>query len=289
MENGKQQERNSDNREGILQLKHPTNLAPNLALEEPGQSSDEVFISELSVSEKLQKSNRNQLPSRSPTKSPVPNKKGRKRKVIATKTKVFRQINFPFKNIYKKDSKLSIQVVDKIEPRSDLNRNHVGFQMRSLNLFSSDLEHSNSTAQRLDHNWVEIGINSLKTKMEKKKKKKIGKRRRRKVRCNCKNSYCIKLYCECFRKNGYCGKHCTCLNCKNVPSNAERQKISEAKSGNKQNSFVFKFNSEKGKGIEIIYKGCNCVRSRCNNGYCECFANGSKCQPGCFCRNCQNV
>ena len=256
---------------------------PNLTFEEPAPSSQELLISEISTSEKLPQLV--ELQQQSIKDDP---KKKKKRKVIATKTKVFRQINLPFKNIYKRDQKLSIQVVDEIQPKAFPNHNHVGFQMKSFNFFSSDLEHSNSNTQRIDHNWVEIGINSLKTKQETKKKRKIAKRRKRKVRCNCKNSYCIKLYCECFRKNGYCGKYCTCLNCKNVPSNEERQQIKETKSGKRQNSFIFRFNPEKDNGIKIIYKGCNCVRSGCTNGYCECFANNNMCQPGCFCRNCRN-
>ena len=33
--------------------------------------------------------------------------------------------------------------------------------------------------------------------------------------CNCKNSRCIKLYCECLKRNAYCGPHCNCRNCLN--------------------------------------------------------------------------
>jgi hypothetical protein len=27
------------------------------------------------------------------------------------------------------------------------------------------------------------------------------------------------MYCECFNNDGYCGKDCTCENCKNQPEN----------------------------------------------------------------------
>jgi hypothetical protein len=38
------------------------------------------------------------------------------------------------------------------------------------------------------------------------------------VGCNCKNSRCIKLYCECLKKNRYCEPHCNCKDCLNHES-----------------------------------------------------------------------
>jgi hypothetical protein len=34
--------------------------------------------------------------------------------------------------------------------------------------------------------------------------------------CNCKNSKCLKLYCECFRQGKMCGPECSCKNCQNT-------------------------------------------------------------------------
>eukprot|EP00730_Choanoeca_flexa_P004123 TRINITY_DN11605_c0_g1_i4.p1 TRINITY_DN11605_c0_g1~~TRINITY_DN11605_c0_g1_i4.p1 ORF type:complete len:231 (+),score=7.43 TRINITY_DN11605_c0_g1_i4:333-1025(+) len=34
--------------------------------------------------------------------------------------------------------------------------------------------------------------------------------------CNCKNSKCLKLYCDCFAHGGYCGPNCNCSNCQNT-------------------------------------------------------------------------
>ena len=33
--------------------------------------------------------------------------------------------------------------------------------------------------------------------------------------CNCKNSRCTKLYCECFAAGVYCNETCNCVNCCN--------------------------------------------------------------------------
>jgi hypothetical protein len=45
-----------------------------------------------------------------------------------------------------------------------------------------------------------------------------GMQRERKG-CSCKNSKCLKLYCECFAKAAYCGPHCHCANCRNNQDN----------------------------------------------------------------------
>jgi Tesmin/TSO1-like CXC domain, cysteine-rich domain len=45
--------------------------------------------------------------------------------------------------------------------------------------------------------------------------------------CNCKNSKCLKLYCECFASGRYC-EQCNCLNCMNNRDNeAARSKAIE--------------------------------------------------------------
>jgi hypothetical protein len=46
--------------------------------------------------------------------------------------------------------------------------------------------------------------------------------------CNCRNSKCLKLYCECFASGRYCGG-CNCSNCMNNTSNElARSKAIEA-------------------------------------------------------------
>jgi len=34
-------------------------------------------------------------------------------------------------------------------------------------------------------------------------------------KCQCNRSKCLKLYCECFAKGGFCGPECGCTNCFN--------------------------------------------------------------------------
>ena len=41
--------------------------------------------------------------------------------------------------------------------------------------------------------------------------------------CSCKNSQCLKLYCECFTRGEYCGLHCHCSNCKNNSENEQKR------------------------------------------------------------------
>ena len=58
------------------------------------------------------------------------------------------------------------------------------------------------------------------------------------LKCNCKNSKCLKLYCECFRAGHYCSG-CNCINCRNLPEyEDERQKAIQHISS--RNPFAFK-------------------------------------------------
>ena len=56
-----------------------------------------------------------------------------------------------------------------------------------------------------------------------KKKKTIRKRRKKYITCHCKNSECLKLYCECFSKFGFCSDKCRCEGCKNKKGFEEKR------------------------------------------------------------------
>jgi hypothetical protein len=43
---------------------------------------------------------------------------------------------------------------------------------------------------------------------------------KKKITCNCKNSQCLKLYCECFSTLGFCDPNvCSCKECSNTKEN----------------------------------------------------------------------
>ena len=43
--------------------------------------------------------------------------------------------------------------------------------------------------------------------------------------CNCKNSKCLKLYCECFASAAYCNAACNCITCHNNDRNEAERKV----------------------------------------------------------------
>lgn len=121
-------------------------------------------------------------------------------------------------------------------------------------------------------------------------------------RCNCKQSKCLKLYCDCFAAGLYCAESCACQGCFNRAEYEDtvletRQQIES------RNPLAFA-----PKVVQLVAyppakelgnlstpstarhkKGCNCKRSMCVKKYCECYQSNVGCSDGCRCEGCKNV
>ncbi len=183
-------------------------------------------------------------------------------------------------------------VLFKDEIQNEKRKPKYSFDLEKINFFSKN---SNSVSTNaVSSTNLNSSLYTVKIRKKKIVKKKSGKKKRRKyVRCNCKSSECLKLYCECFRRKGYCADSCKCFGCKNN-KDFETQRKESIENIMKRNPDAFKgqdgtITQKNGGAMLLNCKNyCNCKKTKCLKKYCDCFTSGNGCSDLCKCQNCEN-
>ena len=102
--------------------------------------------------------------------------------------------------------------------------------------------------------------------------------------CNCKNSKCLKLYCDCFALSQFCLSECKCNECENTTAHvAERGNAVKFLLAKNPHAFESKIGNAKKHTL-----GCRCKKSKCLKKYCECYCAAAFCSDRCKCTECEN-
>ena len=92
------------------------------------------------------------------------------------------------------------------------------------------------------------------------------------IRCNCKRSKCLKLYCDCLRINKYC-EGCNCSECNNTTNFAAVRNAAVASIIERNpDAFKARISEDPLSMSKEHLQGCHCKKSACLKKYCECFS-----------------
>jgi len=83
--------------------------------------------------------------------------------------------------------------------------------------------------------------------------------------CHCKKTSCLKLYCDCFAANLFCGALCKCLACMNNadPRNVRRREDAIASKMLRLSHASGVKDAAASPEVQPGTRGCKCVRSEC--------------------------
>ena len=191
-------------------------------------------------------------------------------------------------NIISSQTSLKIPILTKKKENSllDQKRNRININPENINNEIEQIETSNINQINSNIKYfpcvnqpiekkMSIDINDDYINNENINKKIIG--------CNCKNSGCLKRYCECFTRMKYCdNNYCQCKNCLNKIENEKERKEAI------QNYIMKSPISFKKINLDINNLCCFCKKSNCLKKYCECYQIGIKCSSNCKCIDCKN-
>lgn len=105
---------------------------------------------------------------------------------------------------------------------------------------------------------------------------------RAKVRCICRKTKCLKLYCICFKNGLNCSEFCSCKDCENVDKKETELKLRYRK------KVLHNTRKKPEKNPEQNADCCNCRKNFCNNNYCKCRRGNKSCTANCSCFKCDN-